>query len=185
MKKRIALVITVVLLLAVGAYSTIAYLQDLTAPVVNTFTVGNVHLTLSEPSWNPLEDHKLVPSASFAKEPTVVVKANGEDCYVATKITIPTMLDPLVSLNINTANWILVKTVGEDYYYKYFGLVTASESDKTLEPLFTQVTVLGSVTNEQLAALGITDKQLSVQAFAIQAEGFATEIEALNEWIPE
>lgn len=85
-----------VALLAGGAISgTLAWLTDETAPVTNTFTVGDIDIELTE-TWNTATDEnsekdkwegKMVPACTLYKDPKVIVDAGSEDCYLFIKVT--------------------------------------------------------------------------------------------------
>ena len=83
MKKRtLALILALVLVFGAAVGGTIAYLTDTTDPVTNTFTVGNIDITLAETK----DDFKMVPGCDIAKDPKVTVTANSEDCWLFVKI---------------------------------------------------------------------------------------------------
>ena len=88
MKKKLTTVLAIVLVVALSVAGTYAYLTDKTATIKNTFTVGNVNITLTE-TWNTDTDGngkpdawkmQLIPGTSAKKDPTVTVKANSEKC---------------------------------------------------------------------------------------------------------
>lgn len=81
MKKKILALCLVVALLAtaiVGA--TLAYFTD-TDEALNTFTVGNVNIDLTEPDWNPQKNH-LQPGVEIPKDPTITVETGSDDCWL-------------------------------------------------------------------------------------------------------
>ena len=83
MKRKVLLpVIAVALLLCCAVSGTLAWLMDKTDAITNTFTVGNVGITLEESTTN----YKMVPGCEIAKDPTVTVAANSEKCYVFVKV---------------------------------------------------------------------------------------------------
>lgn len=106
MKKRtLIMLICSVLVLSSAAFGTVAYLTD-HAAVTNTFTVGNVGITLDEtmtdPSGAPVDadgnpvgedgtparteegnQYKLVPGQTYTKDPTITVKAGSESAYIS------------------------------------------------------------------------------------------------------
>ena len=106
--KALLLSLSAVLLVAVSVLGTVAYLTS-KQTVTNTFTVGDVKITLdeenvdedrynsdgeltTETSVKPADrdqanDYHLLPSATYPKDPTVHVQANSEDCYVFVKVT--------------------------------------------------------------------------------------------------
>ena len=96
--KALLLTLCAVLLVAASVMGTMAYLTS-TDKVENTFTVGNVTITLDEAKVNtdgtpaaPAErvkanEYKLLPGHTYTKDPTVTVKAVSESSYVRMKVT--------------------------------------------------------------------------------------------------
>lgn len=99
MKKKILVAcLCVALAVLTVAGTTLAYLtsQD---KVENTFTVGNVKITLDEAKvttdGTPVEgadrvkanDYKLMPGHTYTKDPTVTVVKGSEEAYVRLKVT--------------------------------------------------------------------------------------------------
>ena len=102
-KKSILLTLTAaVLAMAVGVGGTIAYFTSTTENVKNTFTVGNVAITLDEAKvtyaddvWTAGEERvqsntyeNVYPGAELPKDPTIHVAADSQDAYVAMKVVI-------------------------------------------------------------------------------------------------
>ena len=85
MKKKI-LVLCVVLALAATTIigGTLAYFTD-TDNKTNTFTVGKVDITLTEPEWDE-EQAKLMPSRVIPKDPTITVTNDSERAYTFMKV---------------------------------------------------------------------------------------------------
>lgn len=205
MRKIATLVSCAVLLVCVTIGATVAYLTS-TDKVVNTFTVGNVQITLDEAKTDvngkpviPAErvkgnEYKLMPGHTYAKDPTVTVKAGSEECYVRVLVTIneqvdlDKVFDPGIALNTvltgSSANWVHVKDSVDltkdtrTYELRYKNTITASETDTKLDPVFQNVVVPGDLTNDDLKA--IEDLEITVVAQAIQADGFTTADAAWN-----
>jgi predicted ribosomally synthesized peptide with SipW-like signal peptide len=88
-----------VLVLSISVAGTLAFLLD-TETVVNTFTVGNVHLKLDEAAvdGNGIADpnadrvtsnsYKLLPGGVYQKDPTVTVLSGSENAYVRMIMTV-------------------------------------------------------------------------------------------------
>lgn len=200
--KPLAIVLCAVLLVAGTVLGTVAYLTD-ASKVVNTFTVGDVDLTLDEavvtPDGKPVspEDrtesgnqYHLVPSVTYTKDPTVTVKKGSEESYVRMIVTIncakelddifaPNGVNLTNIFNDYDANWRYV-TESRDaaantvsYEFRYKSTVKASDADLQLEPLFKSFTVPAEITGAQLKT--IADLEISVEAHAIQATGFSTD----------
>ena len=104
-KRAIIMALTIVLSLSLSVYGTLAFLTD-SSTVVNTFTVGNVDITVDETEVNPdgtaatppegsdepnrveENDYHLIPGHSYIKDPTMTVHAGSEDSYVRMKVTL-------------------------------------------------------------------------------------------------
>lgn len=84
MKKNKLLIPIMVLILVIGVVGgTLAWLTDKTDPVTNTFTVGDINITLDE---SPNLDLKMVPGYSIDKDPVITVDSDSEKCYVFVKV---------------------------------------------------------------------------------------------------
>ena len=90
MKKKIVAIVLCVAMLAIAAVGgTLAYFTDNDAQT-NTFTLGKVDIGLTEPNYVPGEDGKLevFPGQTYAKDPTITVASDSEDCYLVATVTI-------------------------------------------------------------------------------------------------
>jgi len=190
MKKKIVLGLTALILvvgLTIGG--TLAFMQSKTAQIVNTFTVGSVHLSLAEyATYTPAtssssaittayEDAKqLTPGTVIAKTPILTVAAGSEECFVKAKIEIPAALQALITagkitINNNTTDWSTIDTNGIVYYN---GTVAKSATATVLPALFTTVTINSNVTNEDLETIALeANRQIKVTGYAIQKATFA------------
>lgn len=83
-KKILALSLCVVMLAVAIVGGTLAYFTDTTEAKVNEFTVGNVDIDLTEPSWKG--EATLMPGVSYAKDPTITVGEKSQDAYVFLKL---------------------------------------------------------------------------------------------------
>lgn len=83
-KKIIALCLVIALAATAVIGGTLAYFTDTTEAKVNEFTVGNVNIDLTEPSWK--DDATLMPGVSYAKDPTITVGEKSQDAYVFLKL---------------------------------------------------------------------------------------------------
>lgn len=92
-----------VLLVSLSVGATLAYLTSKTEVVKNTFTVGNVKITLDEKNTDGKDKagnanpdvarddgnkYHLLPAGKYEKDPTVHVDAESEDCYVRMIVTV-------------------------------------------------------------------------------------------------
>lgn len=179
-KVKAMLLVLCALILVVGSVmGTLAYLTD-TKEVVNTFTVGNVYISLDEAVLDAdgkttgtraeagNTNVKLIPGRSIDKDPTVTVKANSEECYVRMLVTVnyATELEAiwnnfsLATLATVDSDWTLtgnpVKNTDADtltYEYRYNNTVAKADTDTKLDALFSKITLPGTVTNEQISTL--------------------------------
>lgn len=90
MKKKILAIVLCVAMLAIAIVGgTMAYFTD-EHEQTNTFTMGKVDIELSEPNYVPTENGKLrvYPGQTYAKDPTITVASDSEDCYLVATVTI-------------------------------------------------------------------------------------------------
>ena len=206
MKKKLMTVLALVLVVAMSVAGTYAYLTS-ADKVVNTFTVGNVQIKLDEAKANadgtlvPNADrvkansYKLLPGHNYKKDPMVTVLEGSESSYVKMTVTFSKAaeLDAIFAPNggadmtsifngYDSTNWIY-KGNTEDtnantrtYEFWYKEAVAAPTADVALDALFDSITVPGNITNAQLAT--IKDMTITVNAYAIQADGFANAADA-------
>ncbi len=94
MKKKltaVALVVCMLAIMLVGA--SLAYFTD-TDDATNTFTMGKVDITLTEPAWTSADKAlKVFPGQSYDKDPTITVEQDSEDCYLVATVTISNLAD--------------------------------------------------------------------------------------------
>lgn len=190
-----------VLLVAASVMGTLAYLTS-TSEVTNTFSVGQVSIKLDEAKANSdgtlvenadrvqKNDYKLMPGHTYNKDPRVTVLKGSEKSYIKMTVTFSMAkeLDDIFAPNgadmrsifvgYDEANWIC-KSNTEDadantrtYEFWYKETVDAPNADVALDALFDQITVPGNINNAQLKTIeGMT---ITVNAYAIQADGFKT-----------
>ena len=152
MKRILLTMVAALLLVVMSVAGTLAYLVSTTQTVNNTFTVGNVNIELDEAKvqydaatnkYTELtertkigNEYKILPGVVIAKDPTVTVKANSENCYVRAMITVTSnqLADELMSdgeswININNAYWqVVAVTTTKDEPAVY---TTDDEGNKT------------------------------------------------------
>ena len=163
-KKTLALVLALTLLVAGVVGGTLAWLTDRTAEVKNTFTVGDINIGLTETT----ADYKMVPGNKLDKDPTVIVKAESEACWLFVKVTKSENLDTFITYAI-AEGWTKLQ---DGVYYRE---VPASNADQTFSVLKGDaVTVNSDVTKEMLTAKDFTNPTLTFQAYAIQKAHFDT-----------
>lgn len=198
--KALLLTLCAVLLVAASVLGTMAYLtsQD---TVTNTFTVGSVAIKLDEAKANTdgslvdgaarvkANSYKLLPGHTYNKDPMVTVLNGSEASYIKMTVTFSeaSALDAIFAPNganlisifngYDSTNWIYKGNTKDTtantrtYEFWYKEPVGAPTTDVALDALFDSITVPGSITNDQLKT--IKDMTITVNAYAIQADGFA------------
>lgn len=191
--KAALLICCVVLLVAGSVMGTLAYLTSVDS-VTNTFTIGNVIITLDEADvteYGKLETtvdsrvdanvYKLIPGHEYIKDPTIHVDDESEDSWLFVKVenaitALETKTEADTVAGQMTANgWTPV--TGETNLYAYNAKVSAGD-DVTV---FETFTIDGSMTYDDIkdaATADNTNSHIKVTAYAIQADGFATAAEA-------
>ena len=181
MKKKILVAcLCVALAVLTIAGTTLAYLtsQD---TVTNTFTVGNVKITLDEAKVDemgkPVENadrvkansYKLIPGQTYTKDPTVHVTADSEKCYVFVKVDNGIAAlegsSNTIASQIATTGWTPV-TGETNVYYKTVEATTTG-ADLTVFSSFT----LANDANSK-AEWDSQDIKVVVTAYAVQYDGF-------------
>ena len=109
-KKAMLMTLCAIILVVATVFGTMAYLTS-TDKVENTFTVGNVKITLDEAKvdtdGSPVtgaarvreNSYKLMPGHTYTKDPTIHVDAASEDCFIRAKVTLT-----------NAKEWIAIAT---------------------------------------------------------------------------
>lgn len=170
-KKVLLSVVAMTLVAVLSVAGTLAYLQDSTEDVVNTFEANQVKVTLTEPEG---EKYSIVPGTSEAKTPKVTV-TNTIDCYVYIQVTDATSVDGKKLVTYEIADGWNPLEGYTNVYYRVVG-----KGDKLKEfPVIKDNTVSypASITNEDmLDAEGKlrTDIKLTFKASAVQKEPFGT-----------
>lgn len=181
MKKTLTVVIALVLVVVMSVAGTVAYLTASTGPVVNTFTVGNIDITLAESENLNL---KMVPGNDIAKDPKVTVVGGSEACWLFVKVEKSDVLEDYVTYAID-AGWTELTDVPgvSGVYYRE---VTASATDQVFSVLANdKVTVKDTVTKAMMDGLGeedATQPTLTFTAYAVQKDNIADPVTAWNQF---
>lgn len=163
-------IMAILILSAITITITLAWFTD-REEVYNVFTVGKVDITLTEPKWDEKmeEDvnHSLMmPGKTILKDPTVTVDESSQPSYVRVKITVPTRLKNIIEDFDLNDGWVYKKTVSNDYYYEYTGIVNPNT---TLPPVFDEVVVKTTASSADFASIEEEDLNIDIVAEAIQA----------------
>ena len=161
MKKKIFIpIIALALVCCCVIGGTIAWLTDVTDPVKNTFTVGNISIELKE---TPVETYKMVPGCTIAKDPTATVKAGSEDCYLFVKVEKSANFDTFMTFE--TAGGWTVLSEDLNVYYREVKNNAADQSFPVLKD--NKVAVKDTVTKEMMDEITAAPT-LTFTAYAVQ-----------------
>lgn len=194
--KAILMALCAVLLVAASVMGTLAYLTS-TDSVTNTFTVGNVKITLDEKDTDEdtntddnvtvngvIRDkanvYHLLPGHTYTKDPIVRVDANSENCYLFVKVvneiaaieekgTNEAPATTTVAAQMAAKGWAAVDPDNGIYVYGTADAPTAVEGGENVT-VFEKFVIDDTVNNTTLA--GYNNKTITVTAYAVQADGF-------------
>ena len=159
--------LALVLVIGCVAGGTVAWLVAKTDPVVNTFTYGDINITLTENTGN---DYKIIPGKDIPKDPTVTVKGGSEDCWLFVKVEESgTFVADKVTYAIDK-DWTALE--GEKgVYYRKVAAVTADTDFSVLEG--NKITVKDTLTKGDIKDIAATNPTLTFTAYAVQQENIA------------
>ena len=191
-KKILALTLVFALALALGIGGTVAWLTAQTSPVVNTFTVGDINITLAETgTTNNAKNYTFVPGDTLAKDPKVTVTAGSEDCYLFVKVeeannTATGLTGKVINWSVDAgtdpaSTWVPVPE-HDGYWYRTVPAVAANTTEENL-PSFdvlkdNQVTVNEEVTKDMVTVLTANKPTITVTAAAVQKDNVNTVADA-------
>lgn len=202
--KAILMALCAVLLVAASVMGTLAYLTS-SDTVVNTFTVGNVAITMDEEDVDDsttgaerdkANSYKLLPGHTYTKDPIIHVAAGSSDCFLFVKVDnqIAAIEDENKTVHAQMAanGWVAVDDLSHVYVYAENGApkVVSAANAQVNVPVFGEFKIADDVNDEENVVMGgdtvSNDRQLSkfnnskiiVTAYAVQADGFAGETAA-------
>ena len=198
MKNLKKIIVAASLCAAIGATAiagTLAYFTD-TDLKTNTLTVGDVDITLTEPTWTDNGGSEtardIVAGRVIYKDPTITLEEGSVNSYVGMTISMPEAFyeksslsgagDAIFTININEG-WTLVKiTEGDIVTLAYvFDEIRAAGENTTA--LFNTISVANTATAADFALLGDTFN-IDAKAYATQAETFTDAKAALKAAFP-
>lgn len=186
-KKLAIMIATLVLVLCTVIGGTLAWLVAETKPVVNTFTYGDINITLEETDTNKDGDddpntntYPMVPGHTIAKDPKVTFKASSENAWLFVKLEKTANFDDFMTYEM-ADGWTKLDTVDGVYYRE----VSKADTDAVFTVLKGddenpdgKVTVKNEVTKEMLNALDANGAsnypKLTVTAYAVQRDSNIT-----------
>ena len=181
MKRSVALLVAIALLIGCAAGGTMAWLMDKTDDVTNTFVAGDITITLKEsplnsdgtygaPAENVTNAYTMIPGKEYKKDPVVTVVNGSEDCWLFVKFEETNSPSTYLTYtsNLNTGNgW--TQGSGTIPEYVWYREVPSSATDQYWNMLVGDtITVKDSVTKENMAAAATA--KLTYTAYAIQLD---------------
>lgn len=181
-KKSLALVLALAMIVVCVVGGTLAWLIATTGSVTNTFTYGDINITLAETTGT---SYKMIPGYTIAKDPKVTVLAGSEKCYLFVKVDKSTNFDTFMTYTMETG-WTQLKDASENpvpgVFYRVVDASTANQEFAVLKD--NQVTVSGDVTKAMLN--GLTENTyptLTFTAYACQYNSTnGTPFDAADAW---
>lgn len=185
-KKALAMLLCAALLVGGTIAGTVAYLTAKTDPVTNTFTAGNVAITLDEAEIvNGVEtgdrtdegnSYHLIPGETYKKDPTVHVAANSENSWIFVKVENGLKnyeaATNTIEAQILAKDWkVLDATNHPGVYYKEY---VKQDSIKDLV-VFESFTINS---NQVLGATwsNVEKANITVTAYAVQSNGVTLDV---------
>ena len=175
MKKIVATGSALALTAAVAVGGTLAWLQAQTQTITNTFTVGNVDITLTENEVDgegildaeevaQAQTYKVAPGTDVTKAADVTVKSGSEDCYLFVEVVKGNTFDTNFNDIVMADGWTALTGVDGVYWRS----VTASEENQSFSVLKDdKLTVKTTATGTTIDG----NTTLTFQAYAIQNDG--------------
>lgn len=201
MKKKILVAcLCVALAVLTVAGTTLAYLTS-QQTVTNTFTVGNVKITMDEKDVDndtntadnvaingeqrdKANSYKLMPGQTYTKDPIIRVDAYSENCYLFVTVdnqisSIEATGDTTVAAQMAANGWQAVEN--QTNLYVYIGKAEGASAPLAVAksnnvPVFEKIVVSDDATNTSLKA--VNGKTIVVNAYAVQTEGFTNKTAA-------
>lgn len=187
MKKILAFALCLVLVAGLSIAGTIAYLTSITGTLENTFTVGNVTITLDEAkvvNGQVSEErittggnaYKLMPGSTYTKDPIVTVKANSEDCYLFVKFVEEGNASTYLTYtsNLKAPEW--TQGNGTDIPSNvWYRAVASSTSDQAWHLLDGDKITINATTVTTGSMSTAANAKLSYTAYAIQQDNLTVE----------
>ena len=179
------LVMTVALTLIIGGIigGSVAWLTAKTDAVVNTFTYGDINITLTE--TKPADNQaKIIPGVDIEKNPKVTVKANSEACWLFVKVEEEgTFVNGKVSYSVRTDGnngWMKLTDVEgiNNVYYRELDATTTDTDYYILKGDQNHpngvVTVSENLTKAEVNGINTQNQpKLTFTAYAVQKDGVA------------
>lgn len=173
-KNKKVFAILFALIVAVTAIGgAIAYLTSRTEKVENTFSIGDISISLSESDDLDLQ---LIPRTTLKKDPKITVEDGSVNCYLFVELEKSENLDTFVNYEL-ASGWL---PVGDSYPNIYYREVTTEETPVTYSILKDDQVTIKDYTKNDISSVKPT---LSFVGYAIQKTEIADAQTAWSELI--
>lgn len=176
-KKTAALIVAAAIIVAAAVGGTWAWLTSASLTLDNTFTSGNVEITLQETTG---DRYIMTPGVTLQKDPVVTVKAGSVKNWLFVQLERTSDFDMYMTYEMADGWTLLAGHPG--VYYRVAEKGKADVSYPVLK--WNAIVVKADLTEEQLAAI-TTLPRLTVFAAAIQYDGMETASIAWNTILSE
>ena len=187
--KVLVVALCAVLLVVGSVAATLAYLSMKTEPVKNTFTSGDINITLKQETL--LDTSKMMPGMVYTVDPVVTVLEGSESCWLFIKIEESPSSNTEESTDLNTEkspdfDTFLSYTVAEGWTALpgvdgvYYRSVDATSDDANFQVIANNTVYANDCTKDQYNHLRGEQLTLSFTAYAVQSLGFDT---AADAWV--
>lgn len=177
--RGLVLVLALALIVGVAGGATFAWLTATSDTVTNTFTYGDINITLEE---NTGSDYKIIPGVDIEKDPLVTVEAGSEACWLFVKVE-EEKWPELTYVNkdgkaVRKVNYDIADgwTKGDETNNipanVYYRVVDASKANQEFPVLKdNKITVSNTLTKIEINEKLTETPKLSITAYAIQKDG--------------
>ena len=173
--KTFVAMLALVLVIGCAVGGTVAWLVSSTNAVVNTFTYGDINITLTETTGNA---YKIIPGVDINKDPKVTVEEDSEACWLFVKVEEEgTFVDDKVTYSIATG-WTRGDgtNIPANVYYREVNAVTADTRFYVLKGNTEYpngvVTVSEDLTKAEVNSITAENQpKLTFTAYAVQKDG--------------
>ncbi len=182
--RGLVLVLALALIVGVAGGATFAWLTAKSDTVVNTFTYGDINITLAESTGDA---YKIIPGVDITKNPKVTVKAGSEACWLFVKVdeaNWPTLTYGEGENAVRKVNYGIADgwTKGDgtnipaNVYYREVAANDAAQEFPVLKD--NKITVSDTLTKIDINEKLTGTPKLSITAYAIQKDGMDTAAKA-------
>ena len=177
--------LALVLVIGCAVGGTVAWLVSSTDPVVNTFTYGDINISLSETKPDN-KQAKIIPGVDIEKDPKVTVEKDSEACWLFVKVeeeNWPTFTESDGPRKVKYGiadGW--TKLTGVDSVDNVYYREVSADDAKTGKDFYVLkgddthpngvVTVSENLTKEEIKDI-TTKPTLTFTAYAVQKDGIA------------